>query len=233
MLKTIALIVDNLLGSAIRHISSPVGNKLRYWYYSKRLGACGKNVIISEGVIIQGAKDIFLGDDVWIDRYSILMAGEVPLEPDAKVLSNPNYQHKVGELHIGNNVHITPFSLIQAHGGVQIGDNCGTGSGAKIYSLTNLPTDSNNPQRRVFYSWGGELAQLSAPIVIGNNVGIGLGAVVLPNVTIEDDCFVAPYSIVMSPVKANSFVSGNPARKVKDRFPVADAGKADAPAENG
>lgn len=228
MLKAMALFVDNLLRSAIRNISGAPGRKIRYWYYSRRLGGCGKNVIIDEGVIIQGARDIYLGDDVWIDRYCILMAGKVPLEPDAKVHQNPHYQYAEGELHIGNNVHITPYSLIQAHGGVQIGNNCGTGSGAKIYSLTNLPTDSNNPERRVCYSWGGELAQLSAPIVIGNNVGIGLGAVVLPAVTIEDDCFVAPYSIVMSPIKANSFVSGNPARKIKDRFPVAESPKADA-----
>ncbi|MFN3785618.1 MAG: acyltransferase [Thiothrix sp.] len=227
MLKTIALFIDNLLRGAIRNISGSVGRKIRYWYYSRRLGGCGKNVIIDEGVIIQGSRDIYLGDNVWIDRYCILMAGKVPLEPNAKVHNNPNYQHGEGELHIGNNVHITPYSLIQAHGGVQIGNNCGTGAGAKIYSLTNLPTDSNNPERRVCYSWGGELAQLSAPIVIGNNVGIGLGAVVLPAVTIEDDCFVAPYSVVMSPVKANSFVSGNPARKIKDRFPVTESTRAD------
>lgn len=225
MLKSIALFLDNLLRSAIRNISGAGGRKLRYMYYSRRLGGCGNNVVIDEGVIIQGSKDIYLGDDVWIDRYCILMAGKVPLEAGAKVHGNPNYQHEIGELHIGNNVHITPYSLIQAHGGVQIGSHCGTGSGAKIYSLTNLPTDSNNPDRRVCYSWGGELAQLSAPIVIGDNVGIGLGAVVLPAVTIENDCFVAPYSIVMSPVKENSFVSGNPARKIKDRFPVPESSK--------
>ncbi|MEB4590361.1 hypothetical protein VSS37_05170 [Candidatus Thiothrix sp. Deng01] len=225
MFTSIALFFDNLLRSAIRNISGPVGRKLRYLYYSRRLGGCGKNVIIDEGVIIQGSRDIYLGDDVWIDRYCILMAGKVPLEEGAKINPNPNFKHEIGELHIGNNVHITPYSLIQAHGGVQIGNDCGTGAGAKIYSLTNLPTDSSNPDRRVCYSWGGELAQLSSPIVIGNNVGIGLGAVVLPAVTIENDCFVAPYSIVMSPVKENSFVSGNPARKIKDRFPVAEIAK--------
>ncbi|QQZ29406.1 acyltransferase [Thiothrix subterranea] len=225
MLKSIALFFDNLLRSMIRPLGGSAGRTVRSWYYSRRFGSCGKNLVIDEGVIIQGARDIHLGDNVWIDRYCILMAGKVSLEQGAKVLENPNYQHEIGELHVGSNVHITPFSLIQAHGGVQIGNDCGTGSGAKIYSLTNLPTDSANPERRVCYSWGGELAQLSAPIVIGNNVGIGLGAVILPAVTIEDECFVAPYSIVMSPIKANSFVSGNPARKVRERFPVTETEK--------
>lgn len=220
MLKAIALFFDNLFRSVIRNLGGQAGRKLRYMYYSRRLGSCGKNVIIDEGVVLQGLKDIHFGDDVWIDRYCILMAGKVELQAGAKENPNPNYEYEVGELHIGNNVHITPYSLIQAHGGVQIGDNCGTGSGAKIYSLTNLPADSSNPERRVCYSWGGELAQISAPIVIKDNVGIGLGAVVLPAVTIEKDSFVAPYSIVMSRVKENSFVSGNPARRVKDRFAV-------------
>lgn len=222
MLKSIALFVDNLLRSAIRNIGGPAGRKLRYMYYSRLLGSCGKNVVIDEGVILQGLKDIHLGDDVWIDRYCILMAGKVELEEGAKRNANPSYEYEEGELHIGNNVHITPYTLIQAHGGVQIGNDCGTGSGAKIYSLTNLPADSNNPERRVCYSWGGELAQISAPIVIKDNVGIGLGAVVLPASTIEKDSFVAPYSIVMSKIRENSFVSGNPARRVKDRFPVAE-----------
>ena len=225
MLSSIALAADALIKGAIRNISGEIGRKLRYQYYSRRLGSCGKNVIIDEGVIIQGAKDIHLADNVWIDRYCILMAGKVDMPAEgSKVNTNAAYKHQVGELHIGSNVHITPYCLIQAHGGVSIGNDCGLGAGAKLYSLTNFPAYPANPERIVYYSWGGPMAQICAPIVLQDNVGVGLGSVVLPGITIEKNSFVAPYSVVMTPIKENSSISGNPARRVKDRFAV--AGKA-------
>lgn len=229
MSSSIALAVDSLIKSAIRNISGDLGRKLRYMYYSRRLGSCGKNVIIDEGVILQGTKDIHLADDVWIDRYCILMAGKVEMPAEgSRVNANPAFKRQVGELHIGSNVHITPYCVIQAHGGVEIGANCGLGAGAKLYSLTNLPADPANPERTVYYSWNGPMAQISAPIVLQDNVGVGLGSIVLPGITIEKNSFVAPYSIVMTPIKENSSVSGNPARRIKDRFAL--AGATDSPA---
>ena len=43
--------------SLIRNISGRIGTVLRRKYYTKRFAQCGKNLVIDEGVIIQGAKD--------------------------------------------------------------------------------------------------------------------------------------------------------------------------------
>ena len=106
----------------IRNISGPLGRKIRYSYYKRRLFFCGNNVIIDEGVYFDNPKSITIQKNVWIDRNTILTAG--PFNKNSR-------KHKVkgeilipmGELHIMEGAHIAPFTLIQAHGGVRIGKN--------------------------------------------------------------------------------------------------------------
>jgi acetyltransferase-like isoleucine patch superfamily enzyme len=54
------------------------------------------------------------------------------------------------------------------------------------------------------------------PIHIGDNVWIGMNAVVLKGVTIGDNSIVAAGSIVTKDVPPNTIVAGNPARIVKE-----------------
>lgn len=56
---------------------------------------------------------------------------------------------------------------------------------------------------------------LVAPIVVGNNVFIGMGATILKGVTIGNDCIVGAYAVVTKDVPDGSIVAGNPARVVK------------------
>lgn len=52
-------------------------------------------------------------------------------------------------------------------------------------------------------------------ITIGNNVFIGLGALVLPGVIIGNDCIVGAYSVVTKDVPDGMIVGGNPAKVIK------------------
>lgn len=52
-------------------------------------------------------------------------------------------------------------------------------------------------------------------ITVGNNVFIGLGALVLPGVTIGNDCIVGAYSVVTEDVPSGTVVGGNPAKIIK------------------
>ena len=54
-----------------------------------------------------------------------------------------------------------------------------------------------------------------APIVVGNNVFIGINAVILPGVTIGDNCIIGAASIVTRDVPAGHVAAGAPARPVK------------------
>lgn len=51
--------------------------------------------------------------------------------------------------------------------------------------------------------------------IIGDRCHVGINAVILPGVTVGDSCIVGPGSVVMRDVPAGSLVSGNPARVVE------------------
>jgi len=215
-------VLYSLIESSIRNISGPLGRKLRYWYWSKRFKKCGKNVLIDEGVIIQGAEWISIGDNVWIDKYCILMAGPVNLEGKiVKKKSNRNFIWNEGELIIEDNVHIAPFCIIQAHGGVYIGKNSGLSSGVKIYSLSNLPNDPQDISNIIYFTPLNEKsAYFCSPIVIEENVGVALNCVILGGVTIGKNSFISIGSVVLTSIPENSYASGNPAKKIKERFKI-------------
>ncbi len=50
---------------------------------------------------------------------------------------------------------------------------------------------------------------------IGERCQIGAHSLVMPGVTIGDECVVAPASVVMKDVPANTLVAGNPARMIE------------------
>lgn len=57
------------------------------------------------------------------------------------------------------------------------------------------------------------------PIIIGNDVWIGVSAYVLSGVTVGDGAIVAAYSVVTKNVPPFALVAGNPAKIKKYRFP--------------
>jgi acetyltransferase-like isoleucine patch superfamily enzyme len=55
-----------------------------------------------------------------------------------------------------------------------------------------------------------------APVVIGDNVWIGMGALILKGVTIGENSIVAAGAVVTKPVPRNVVVGGNPAVVIKE-----------------
>ena len=213
MNQKIKNIITSIIESFIRNISGRIGIIIRRKYYSNKFAKCGKNLRIDEGVIIQGLKDIYIGDNVWIDKYCILMAGKVNIPLEQTVIKeNKDFKYKQGELYIGSNTHIGCQSILQAHGGISIGDYFTSSSGCKIYSL------SNDVQRCQYGTHSEkEINYVLSTIVIENNVWLGLNTIALSG-TIEKNSFIAPNSVVITTIKENSFASGNPAKKIKNRF---------------
>lgn len=209
LLNQLFLLVESL----IRNISGRLGQKLRKFYYSKRSKNCGKNLLIDEGVIIQGIKDISFGDNVWIDKYCILMAGIIAIDEKKCIFKQQELKVEEGVIKIANNVHLGIGTIIQGHGGVNIGNFFTSSAGTKIYSLSNDNTKSFNGtignNQNIFF--------IKSKVFIEDNVWVGLNSIILSGF-IGKNSFIAPNSLIIANIKENSFMSGNPAKRIKDRF---------------
>ena len=88
-------------------------------------------------------------------------------------------------------------------GGITIGDD------TFIAPHVQLITENHglSPEKRRYIT--------SLPIVIGKNVWIGAGAIVLPGVTIGDNAVIGAGSVVTKNVAAKTVVAGNPAKLIK------------------
>jgi len=53
------------------------------------------------------------------------------------------------------------------------------------------------------------------PVHIGRNAWIGVGAIILPGVTIGENAVVAAGAVVTKDVAPNTIVGGNPAKLIK------------------
>jgi len=58
-------------------------------------------------------------------------------------------------------------------------------------------------------------ADLFGQIIIGNNVHIGINAIIMPNVTIGDNVIIGVGAIVTKNIPSNSVAAGIPARVIK------------------
>ena len=82
------------------------------------------------------------------------------------------------------------------------------------YMEIGVPTRLSKPIRSRGYDWKG----LNEKVVIGDDVWIGYGAIVLSGTKIGRGSIIAAGSVVTSDVEPYSIYGGNPAVKIKNRF---------------
>lgn len=196
--------------SLIRNISGSVGIVLRRWYYSSQFKKCGKNLYIAEGVYIDCPNNVSVGNNVWIDKGVIIITG-VLSKKHLKINETVPYR---GQLILGDNAHIGIRTILQAHGGIKIGDCFTSGSDAKLYTLSN---DVSQSHYGTFNASQNDLYYIQNAIEIGNNVWCGMNTIVL-NGPISHNVFIKPNSVSYLSIEENSIVEGSPAVKIKPRF---------------
>jgi acetyltransferase-like isoleucine patch superfamily enzyme len=204
-----------LIAGLLRNIGGPVGIRLRRWFYRARLGKCGKNLVIDIGVSLVAPRWIGFGDNVWIDKNVVIVAGPAPhakMEQRATAHSDA----EPGHVAIGSNSHIGVGTIIQGHGGVTIGRRFTTSPYCTIFSQSNdyrRCREGTVTGERVYY--------LQTPVWIGDNVWLGMHVSVFGH-TIGGDSFIRPGSVVSSDIAPNSVAGGNPVRRIGDRFGLAN-----------
>jgi acetyltransferase-like isoleucine patch superfamily enzyme len=194
-----------------------LGFRLRNGYYRKRLKHCGANVCIDIGVIIDGPEFVSIGDNVHIDRYVMIATG-AKMIGKVRQKQNARFTHAPGEVVIGSDIHIAPYCQISGYGGVFIGDNCGLSAAVKLYSLSNTPNDPDDPAKVISIMPLEQAPFVAAPIVLERNVWLALHVVVMPGATIGENSFVVSNSVVAGQFAANSYIAGQPAKRLKERF---------------
>ena len=109
-------------------------------------------------------------------------------------------------LEMGHNSYINFNSTVVCYDHIIIGSDCA------ISWNTNM-LDGNAHELVV-----GEVARARAqPVVIGDKVWIGTGAIILSGVTVGDGAVVAAGSVVTADVPGQTVVAGNPARVVREQ----------------
>ena len=205
-------IFSSFIEDLIRNISGPLGIRLRRWYYSGKFEACGPNLVVDTGVHFVNSKDIHLGSNVWIDKNCILIAGKAQGNKNVRKFREGEASITEGKIQIGDSSHIGISTVIQGHGGVKIGNLFTSSTGVTIYSLSNDPSKSKQGTLP-----GSEAYYLLTPVVIGENVWLGLHCDVIGGL-IHDNVFIKAHSIVQSEVEENSISGGQPAKFIKIRF---------------
>lgn len=210
-------IIYSFIESLIRNIGGGIGRRIRYQYYKRRLGGCGKNIIIDIGVIIENPQYVFLGNNIWIDNYVLIIAGFQGQNERVKIKPNYIFKGKLGELIISDHVHIAPYCVLQAHGGISIGSKSGVASGAKVYSLSHHYRNLNNflDDNEYYFTPMVSIEEqffVASPVVIGNGAAIGLNSVVLPGSIIPDNTWIGVSTYTSGEYEEGAIYSTEPSK---------------------
>lgn len=108
---------------------------------------------------------------------------------------------------VGAGSHISHNTVLAASGGINIGEGCAVSSGVVIYSVTY----GDPPPGR---------AAVDGPVVkatvdIGPRVHVGMGARILPGVSIGEAAVIGAGAVVTRDVPPFTVVAGVPARPVR------------------
>nr|WP_215713255.1 sugar O-acetyltransferase [Akkermansia glycaniphila] len=129
-------------------------------------------------------------------------------------ITAPFYVDYGENIHLGDHCEINMNCTFLDCNRIEIGDHALIAPNVQIYTAFH-PTNAADR----FGESSGEgftfCKTLTAPVVIGKNVWIGGGAIILPGVTIGDNVVIGAGSVVTHSIPSNTVAFGNPCRVVR------------------
>lgn len=175
------------------------------WVFSLKRGwRAGKHLkLVGVPLVdIRNGGEILIGDRVTLNSrnrgYHINMYSRVKLFAD-----------RTGAvIEIGDDTRIHG-SCFHAYQRISVGKRCLIAANCQIIDCNGHDTSMENPAARV-HTFG-----TARPVVIEDDVWVGMNSIVLPGTHIGAGSIVAAGSVVSSNVPSMSIVAGNPAKVIK------------------
>jgi acetyltransferase-like isoleucine patch superfamily enzyme len=203
--------IVQLLG---QHVPGALGLALRKTLFPSLLGACGRNVVFGQNVVLRHPHKIRIGDNVAIDDNCLL---------DAKGDSNTG-------ITIGSGVFIGRNSILSCkNGDIALADGVNIGFNCEVFSASRVSIGRDTLLAAYCYVIGGDhdfsdpmaavVAQgrRSEGVAIGAGAWLGAGAKVLDGVAIGARAIVGAGAVVREAVPDGAIAVGIPARVVGQR----------------
>ena len=197
-----------------QNVPGAFGLALRKTLFPSLLGACGRNVIFGQNVVLRHPHKIRIADNVVIDDNCLL---------DAKGDGNNG-------ITIGSGVFVGRNSILSCkNGDIALGDGANIGFNCEIFSASRVTIGADTLLAAYCYVIGGDhdfsdpsaavLAQgrRSSGVTIGAGAWLGAGAKILDGVTIGDRAIVGAGAVVRDSVADGAIAVGVPARIVGQR----------------
>lgn len=192
-----------------------LGLFLRKQFYPRLFKRVGSNTLWGRNITLRHAGKIEIGDRVAIDDNCLLDAKGagnegVVLGDDVIISRDCVIQGKNGPVTIMNKTDIGCNTIISSVSGIKIGHsvliagNCYIGGGRYISENLQIPMIEQG-----VYSKG--------PVVIGDDVWLGAGAVVIDGIRIGKGCIVGAGAVVTKDLPDYAIATGIPARVIQMR----------------
>lgn len=207
-----ALLKHELIVSIAQARAGALGLALRKSLYPALLGACGRNVVFGQNVVLRHPHKIRIGSSVVIDDQCLL---------DAKGERNRG-------ITIGDGVFIGRNTILSCKDGdIDIADGANIGFNCELFSASRVTIGERALIAAYTYVVGGDhdysdptkpvldQTRTSAGVVIGAGAWIGAGAKLLDGVTIGERAIVGAGAVVRENVPAFATAVGVPARLVQ------------------
>lgn len=159
------------------------------------LGGYGTNVMLSRKSSLYGNHNLFLGDNVRIDDFTLISAKET--------------------VKIGSFVHISAYAAIYGGGGVEINDFAGLSPRATIFSESD--DFSGESLIHPFFASEFKPNHQKAKVIVSRFCQLGVGTTVLPGCIVGEGSVTGAHSLVLSSLEDWGIYAGIPVSRIADR----------------